>query len=177
MTFPKWFQRIGTWLMKLIGMVIFVSVFSGGVRAAEELCIEGVCREVETGPLLSLTQDTARMPLKAIKPRVADLKFWIVTVADVAISIAATRKLVNCRHDHGIGPCVDGGYGEFKTREGLRQAFAGGATLISFEIKKIEDSNDDKYKFWWALPVGNIAWNASGMVRNATHGFPPKEKE
>lgn len=142
--------------------------------ARELVCIGDVCRTVETGTAQDVNPDP---PKATVKARVADVKFWLVTGVNVAVSITATKKLVDCRHDHGIGPCVDGGYGEFKARETLRQGFTGGVTLISFEIKKIEDREDNKYKFWWLLPALNSAWNASGMIRNASHSFPPRDKD
>ena len=138
---------------------------------------EGTCREVETGPIVKdFQQDVNATPPKdIIKHRVTDWKFWTANGVSIGSSIAATYSLVKCREDHGIGPCTDGGYGEFKTREGLRQGLTGGIVLLSFKIKSIEDENNDRYKFWWLLPVGNAAFNSSIIITNASKHYGPKE--
>ncbi len=143
------------------------------------VCVNTVCRYVETGPIARpFAQDLNAVPPKpAAKARVADWKFWAVTAGTIGISVATTKSLVDCRHDHGIGPCVDGGYGEFRAREVLRNGLAVGINLITYQINRIEDDEDHKFKTWWLMPVGVTAWNAATMVRNKVHTYPPKEIE
>lgn len=114
-------------------------------------------------------------PKPTLRHRVFDKKFLFVTAANVGFSIAATRSLVKCRHDHGIGPCTDGGYGEFKTREGLRQGLTGGLAILSYFHKQAEDEDGGKYKFWWLFQAGNTAVNAGVIVQNARKHYGPRD--
>jgi hypothetical protein len=115
--------------------------------------------------------------LKVIKHRVFDKKFLVATAVSVGLSIAATRSLVRCRADHGIGPCTDGGYGPFTQREVLRQGMTGFLILPSYETKRIEDRDDAKHKFWWLFPAFNAAWNSGVIVQNARKRYGPKDKD
>jgi hypothetical protein len=135
---------------------------------------------LEQPPLPMLTKDLGDVnpgpPKKGIIGRIFDKKLLFLTAVDVGLSIAATKSLVSCRADHGIGACTDGGYGEFKTREGLRQGLTGFLALTSWELKWIEDQDGDKYKFWWLFQAGNAAVNAGVMIENGRKHFGPKDK-
>jgi hypothetical protein len=160
--------------MKILVAFLSVFLFIASARANERtVCIEDICRTVQEGPLPDMAQELPKPA--AHGPRIADLKFWLATGINIGVSVATTWTIARCRADHGIGPCQDGGYGEFKTREGLRQGLTGGLTLVSFEIKKIEDTNGDRHKFWWLFPVGETAVNASVIIENAARHFGPKE--
>lgn len=165
--------------MKVTFLVAFLLILSQPAFAATAtLCnSEGTCREVEIGPIVKdFQQDVNTVPPKdTIKTRVADWRFWTANGISVGTSIAATRTITKCREDHGIGPCNAGGYGEYKSREFLRQAQTGTLFFISLKIKGIEDENHDRYKFWWLLPLGNAAYNAEVIITNATKHFGPKE--
>jgi hypothetical protein len=127
--------------------------------------------------LLILCSSANGQALKVIKHRVFDKKFLVATALSVGLSIAATRSLVRCRADHGIGPCTDGGYGPFTQREVVRQGMTGFLILPSYEIKRIEDRDDAKHKFWWVIPAFNAAWNSGVMVENARKHYGPKDKD
>lgn len=142
------------------------------------VCVDGVCRTVETGPLVrDFAQDVNADPPKSVfRQRLFDKKLVGLLAADIGVSIASTRSLVRCRADHGIGPCNDGGYGEFKARETLRQAQTATLDLCAIFLKRAEDKQDGR-KFWWLFPTFNTAWNASNIARNAFHTYPPKPAE
>ena len=93
-------------------------------------------------------------PVPAVKHHVFDKKLIILTAVSIGVSIATSSTINRCRHDHGIGPCSDGGYGEFKAREVLRQVQTGFLVLPTFKIKKIEDDRQSKHKFWWLIEAG-----------------------
>jgi hypothetical protein len=109
--------------------------------------------------------------------RVTDKKFWMLTGLNVGLSVAATRSLVACRADHGIGPCTDGGYGPFNAREVLRQVLTAATIPISWKIKSIEDGNHDRHKFWWVMQAIPIGINSGVMIQNAVKHYRPKELE
>ena len=115
--------------------------------------------------------------LKAIKHRVFDKKFLLATAISVGVSIAATATITRCRRDHGIGPCTSGGYGEYHARETLRQVQTGFLILPSYKIKRIEDEDGKKHKFWWVLPAINAAWDGGVIAENARKHYGPKEKD
>lgn len=115
--------------------------------------------------------------IKAVKHRVADKKFWISTAISVGSSIAASATINRCRHDHGIGPCTDGGYGEFKTREGLRQGLPAFLILPTYKIKQIEDEDGSKYKYWWLLQAANAGVNVGVIIQNKRKHYGPREIE
>jgi hypothetical protein len=132
---------------------------------------------LEQPPLPSLQMELTP-PKPGIVHRVFDKKFAAVLVADIVVSVVATKKLKKCRADHGIGPCADGGYGEFTAREILRQIQTGAVSLLSWKIKTLDDRDGSKYKFWWLFPAANAAWNAGGIIQNATkHNWPPRDKD
>jgi hypothetical protein len=114
---------------------------------------------------------------KPVVRRILDKKFLLQTALNVGISIAATRSLAACRRDHGIGPCTDGGYGEFKAREVLRQGMTLASIPLSFKIKSIEETNQDKHKFWWIIQAVPIGINSGVMIQNASKHYGPKEKD
>jgi len=125
-------------------------------------------------PPLSDLQKAPDPPKPGFRHRVFDKKFLLVTAVSVGVSIAATRSLTRCRADHGIGPCTDGGYGEFKAREVLRQGLTGFFILPSYKVKSIEDNQGCKHKFWWVFPVVAIGMNAGVMVQNQSKHYGPK---
>src|SRR5690242_10911042 len=89
-------------------------------------------------PAAMKAQENPDPPKHAILHRVFDKKFLFLTALSVGTSIAATITISRCRRDHGIGPCTDGGYGEFNARETLRQVQTGFLIIPSWKIKKIE---------------------------------------
>jgi hypothetical protein len=109
--------------------------------------------------------------------RVTDKKFWMLTGLNVGLSVAATRSLVACRADHGIGPCTDGGYGPFNAREVLRQVLTVATIPISWKIKSIEDGNHDRHKFWWVMQAIPIGINSGVMIQNTVKHYRPKETD
>jgi hypothetical protein len=113
-------------------------------------------------------------PKPARRHRVFDKKFLLLTAVSVGASIAASFAIHRCRRDHGIGPCTDGGYGEFKTRETLRQGLTAFLILPSYKIKKIEDEDGGKYKFWWLFPAANAGLNLGVIAQNAGKRYGPK---
>ena len=117
---------------------------------------------------------SAQTPISAIKHRVADKKFWLATGISIGTSIAATITISRCRHDHGIGPCTNGGYGPFQARETLRQVQTGFLILPSYKIKAIEDRNNDKHKFWWLFPAINAGLDSGMIIQNARKHYGPK---
>lgn len=125
--------------------------------------------------LLIFSSNANAEVLKAIKHRVADKKFWISTAISVGTSIAASATINRCRRDHGIGPCTDGGYGEFKTREGFRQGLTGFLIFPTYKIKKLEDQGGTKYKFWWLFQAANAGVNIGVIVQNRRKPYGPKE--
>jgi hypothetical protein len=118
----------------------------------------------------------AQQPKAPVKHRIADKKFWLLTAASVGASVAASFAVNRCRRDHGIGPCTDGGYGEFKTREVLRQGLTAFLILPTYKIKKIEDEDGAKHKFWWLFEAGNIGLNAGVIAQNAGKHYGPKRE-
>lgn len=161
----------------ILGLALFLPLVAAAGEPTAMLCnSEGICRTVYVGPLPSLQQDVnLDPPKKVIRQRFFDKKAVFLTVVNVGVSIWATLELNECRKDHGIGPCTDGGYGPFKAREILRQGQTGGLTLISLKIKSIEDRNDDKHKFWWTFQAGNIGWNLGVILQNRAKHYGPKE--
>ena len=117
----------------------------------------------------------AANPLDAIKHRVLDKKFWTVTAINVGLGIITSRAIQKCRADHGIGPCQDGGYGDFNAREGVRQAFVIGMELPAFKVKQIEDEQPSKHKTWWAILAVPIGINTEILVANRLKHYGPKE--
>jgi len=109
--------------------------------------------------------------------RVFDKKFFFLTALSIGTSIAATVTITRCRRDHGIGPCTDGGYGPYTARETLRQVQTGFLILPSYKIKRIEDEDRIKHKFWWVFPAFNAAWNSGVMIENARKHYGPKDKD
>lgn len=152
-----------------------------GYRWAPSRCESGLCRPVVTSPLPSPTARLAAAlphgPVATVKRRVADWRWWVVTGVTVGTAIVTTRTIDRCRTDHGIGPCVDGGYGEYRAREALRISLAVGINAVSWPIKKIEDEDGRRFKTWWLLPAGVTAWNASTIARNRARTFGPRETE
>lgn len=142
------------------------------------VCYENVCRDVEVGPVAKpFAQDLANPPTPAAKPAVADLKFWLLTGANIGLSVARTKSLVRCRADHGIGPCTDGGYGEFKAREIIQQGATAGSIILSYFHKRAEDRDGSSPKFWWIWQGGSIALNTGVIVTNASKHYGPKERD
>ncbi len=127
--------------------------------------------------LLTFASTANAQTLKAVKHRVADKKLWISTAISVGASVAASFALNKCRHDHGIGPCTDGGYGEFKTREGLRQGLTGFLILPTFKLKKLEDDDGSKHKLWWLFQAANTGVNLGVIAQNARKHYGPREKD
>lgn len=109
------------------------------------------------------------------KPRVADKKFWVMAGLAVASSIATTQSIHRCRQDHGIGPCIGGGYGEFRARETVRFSLTGGLVVASYFWKRIDSESGTKHSFWWTLPLGAIAVNGGTIARNQLRTFGPPE--
>lgn len=111
------------------------------------------------------------------KHRVFDKKFIFVTALSVGVSIAATVAVSRCRHDHGIGPCVDGGYGEYKQREALRQGLTAFLIWPSYRIKQIEDSEGSEHSWWWTLQAANTALNIVPIAINARRHYGPRDRD
>jgi len=157
----------------------FIALLFPFCASAKEVpvCYSGVCRMVEQDPLPSPTRDPGPMQ-KAAKHRVADAKFWLGAAANIGVSIARTKTLVDCRHDHDFGTCVDGGYGEFRTREALTQTLTGGLTVLSYFHKRAEDQDPDtKYKFWWLFSGINTGMNAGVIIENATKSHKDRDRK
>lgn len=145
-------------------------LFAASLSAKEvPVCYGGVCRMVETG--------VPEEPIPVVKHRLIDKKFVALTLLNIGVSVAATKSLVACRADHGIGPCTDGGYGPFPAREAVRQAFTGTMALISLKLKSIEDKGTYRFKFWWIPQAVSIGVNAGVMIQNASKNYKPKERE
>lgn len=154
----------------------FVLFFFACPAWANEVCVDGVCRSVETGPLVKdFQQDVNTAPKPALKHRVTDFKFWLANGASIGSAIAANKTIGDCRRDHGIGVCAGGGYGEFHAREGIRDGTAGVLALVSWKIKSIEDDGDYHHKFWWVFPVGNTAYNLVPIIQNVTRSYGPRQ--
>ena len=129
-------------------------------------------------PMPSLQKDANQDPPKpGIVQRVFDKKFFFLTALSIGTSIAATATITRCRRDHGIGPCTDGGYGPYAQREALRQVQTGFLILPSYKIKRIEDQDGIRRKFWWVFPAFNAAWNSGVMIENARKHYGPKDKD
>jgi len=143
---------------------------------ANTRCEMGICRFVQTAPIPQMAKDTSQMPTKsAIKRRVTDGKFLLANGLSIGASVAATLTITRCRRDHGIGPCLDGGYGDYKAREGVRQAQTGILFGVSWAIKRIEDEDGSRHKFWWIFPIGNAVYNTAIVTVNATRHYGPRE--
>ncbi len=127
--------------------------------------------------ILIIASPANAQAVPAVKHRTFDKKFLVWTALSVGASIAVTATLTRCRHDHGIGPCTDGGYGEYKTREVLRQGLTGFLILPAYKIKKIEDEDGSRHKFWWLLPAFNTGANATIIAQNALKRYGPREKD
>lgn len=82
-------------------------------------------------------------------------------------AILATHEISNCRKEFGIGPCPQGGYGAYKTRQALTIGLSiGEGTLSHFWHR----SCDCKESF---LPsTGMIIFNTATAIAAATHKGP-----
>lgn len=125
--------------------------------------------------LIFLASTAAAQARPVVKHRVFDKKFLAVTALSVGLSVAASFTLARCRHDHGIGPCSDGGYGEFKAREVLRQVQTGFLILPTWKLKSVEDEEGAKHKFWWIFEAANAGLNAGVIAENRSKHYRPKE--
>jgi hypothetical protein len=87
-----------------------------------------------------------------------------------------TDRTVHSDFDCGdaVGGAAAEGSGEFKTREVLRQGLTAFLILPTYKIKKIEDEDGAKHKFWWLFEAGNIGLNAGVIAQNAGKHYGPK---
>lgn len=154
--------------MKLIGMAIFLSVFSAGAHAGEELCIQGVCREVETGPLA--VQAPLRVTEEGKFRRFLNVVTNHVTLDFVAGGSSAFRaySTYKCRED-GVEVCT-AHYGEARTTEIAATIGTGVAIWLS------EYGRKNGFKEWFVPEVVVTAFNFAYGARElkAKH---PVEKE
>ncbi len=160
--------------------LLLVLLYSTPARAQER----SSDAPVSTGDSLQKPLD---LPKTTIRRRVFDKKFLVVTAVSVGVSIGTSFAVNKCRHDHGIGPCQEGGYGEFKTREGLRQGLTGFLILPSWKLKQIEESpvltgakdngQGAKHKFWWLFPAANAGFNAAIIAQNKFKHYGPRDHD
>ncbi len=161
----RWIRNFWRWPAHAAALLFFVAVpLHAQERAAD-------------APLPFL-QKPLEPPKPGIRKRVFDKKFLAVTAVNIGASVAASFALNKCRHDHGIGPCTSGGYGEFKTREALRQGLTGFLVFTSWKLKQLEDEDGSKHKFWWLFQAANTGVNAGVIAQNASkHHWPARDRD
>jgi hypothetical protein len=93
------------------------------------------------------------------KQRVADKKFWLLTLGSAGASILATSAGVRCRHRYGVERCLEK-YGSFWGIEGVRLGVSAIAfPALAYTLKKNGERG------WWILPASAIAFNAGYSAR------------
>ena len=82
-------------------------------------------------------------------------------------SLLATREIHKCRQEFGIGPCPNGGYGEFRTRMALNFGISVGLGTLSHFWHKDCDCKES-----FIPTTGVIVWNTVTAIQAATHKGP-----
>lgn len=102
------------------------------------------------------------------KPWYKDVKVWVILGIGIGASAAATHWSHECRVKFGPAPC-DGGYGEYRAREGARMVGTLGMDALALW------GRHEGFKEWPIMALGYPAYNTYVAAHQSRIGCPTGE--